>query len=554
MKKAFNFVFIVIILTVFRLNGFYKSGLYLYGNDIKLKYDLSVNAVIIPVFALDKKGNPVFDLKKKDLVLYVEGNPVDINSLSRYSLEEEKKYSEKVKKTIKTPVIKREKVVRERYIFLIIDSIFNSRDGYRRTKEIAEKLIIQGKSSDKFIVIELHPLKGLNYIGGPETGNKFLVERIKSLKLNFNKWSNELFRQKLLGSSFSNDLYGVSEQKTKRFMGLSKAHNESERMRYRNQIIRYSSMLSKFKYALKSITKPKMIFLISEGMAQGSFLETSRGFTSQDGEILKKIADFKKEHSGFNYKFQQWSTLYDSERKDNFKLLFSGMMLGYLGDIVKSINRGNSVLYSINPAKPSDTHDSNISGEMSLKYLAGESGGEYYAGTNAVEIVERINKNTSAYYELSFLIPENIKKNLHIKIRCKRKGVNVNTVQYTELKKKYSDMDKLQKRVFAYNLARGGKWSNLIAKVVNAKINIKKTEGKKENSFEVEFPEAFVGKNADIFIITEDMKNRKVDIKKRKKVLIKATEEIRIKNEENKKYYLAVVELGETRSISLQLK
>ncbi len=542
MKKIFNFVFIVIIFSVFCLNGFFKSGLYLYGNDIKLKYDLSVNAVIIPVFAIDKKGDPVFDLKKRDLVLYVEGKSVEINSLNRYSLEGEESYSDKEKKT---EDIKREKVVRERYIFILIDSVFNSRDGYRRTKEIAEKLILQGREGDRFVVIEIHPLKGLNYIGGPETGNKILVERIKSLKLNFNKWSNELFRQKLLRGSLGNDFYGVTEQETKSFMFLRNIHLDSERMAYRNLIVRYSKLLSKFKYALKSITRPKMVFLISEGMAKGAF---------NIGYKLYEREEKKSSDSDSDRKFQQWSTFYNSEGRNEYANLISGLMLGYLKDIVKAVNKGNSVLYSINSAKPSDTFQPNVSGDMSLKYLAGESGGKYFTGTNTVEIVEKIKKNISAYYELSFLIPENIKKNLHIKIRCKRKGVNVKTVQYTELKKKYSDMDKLQKRVFAYNLAKGGKWSNLIAKVVNAKINIKKTEGKKENSFEVEFPEAFVGKNADIFIITEDMKNRKVDIKKRRKVLIKATEEIRIKNEENKKYYLVVVELGETRSISLQLK
>jgi hypothetical protein len=314
-------------------------------------------------------------------------------------------------------------------------------------------------------------------------------------------------------------------------------------MAYRNLIVRYSKLLSKFKYALKSITRPKMVFLISEGMAKGAFNIGHKSYEREE----KKSSDSDK-------KFQQWSTFYDSERRNEYANLISGLMLGYLKDIVKAVNKGNSVLYSINPAKPSDTYQPNISGDMSLKYLAGESGGEYYTGTNTVEIVERINKNTSAYYELSFLIPENTKKKLHIKIRCKKKGVNVNTVKYTELKKKYNEMDKLQKRVFAYNLAKGGKWSNLIAKVINAKINIKKTEGKKENSFKVEFPEILVGKNADIYIITEDQKNQKVDIKKRKKVLIKSTEEIRIKNEENKKYYLVVVELEKTRSISFQLK
>jgi len=137
-KNIFTSILVLSFFVFFSGNSVYSSP---EEQNIKLKYDVNVNAVIIPVFALDKKGNPVFDLKKKDLVLYVEGNPVKINSLSRYSLEEEEKYSEKVKKTIKIPVEEIEKVVRERYIFILIDSVFNSREGYRRTKEIAEIVV-----------------------------------------------------------------------------------------------------------------------------------------------------------------------------------------------------------------------------------------------------------------------------------------------------------------------------------------------------------------------------------------------------------------------------
>ncbi|MEN8152614.1 MAG: hypothetical protein ABFR75_01205, partial [Acidobacteriota bacterium] len=62
------------------------------------------------------------------------------------------------------------------------------------------------------------------------------------------------------------------------------------------------------------------------------------------------------------------------------------------------------------------------------------------------------------------------------------------------------------------------------------------------------------GKHADIYIITEDPATMKIDIKKRKNILIKDTEEVRIKTEKDKRYYFVVVEPEETHSISVQLK
>ena len=95
----------------------------------------------------------------------------------------------------------------------------------------------------------------------------------------------------------------------------------------------------------------------------------------------------------------------------------------YLDEIVKSINYGGSVIHTINPGRPNDTNDAGISGEMSLRYLAGESGGSYFIGSDTQDIVKRIEKSTSAYYEMVFYIDPGVSDKLEVELKCKREGV-----------------------------------------------------------------------------------------------------------------------------------
>ncbi|MCP5101853.1 MAG: hypothetical protein GY950_00655 [bacterium] len=61
-------------------------GSLLNSREQELSYEVSVSVIRVPFVAVDKKGTPVFDLKKDDLALYVNGQPVPIHSLQRMVL------------------------------------------------------------------------------------------------------------------------------------------------------------------------------------------------------------------------------------------------------------------------------------------------------------------------------------------------------------------------------------------------------------------------------------------------------------------------------------
>ena len=126
----------------------------------KLKYEVAVHAQIVPMFALDSLGNPIFDLKKEDLELWVNEKPYPIYllTLHRFEYQEESQEDQSSSPSRVQTVPRVTPALRElsppskpkRVIFLIIDlqhSDFRSLD---RAKKITAQFIPKDKKIKTF--------------------------------------------------------------------------------------------------------------------------------------------------------------------------------------------------------------------------------------------------------------------------------------------------------------------------------------------------------------------------------------------------------------------
>ena len=138
---------------------------------------------MIPVFAVETQGNPVFDLEKEDMTLYVNGKPRDIAYFKRYDFE-----TSTIEKD-KEQVLPEEK---ERVVFIIVDTMFNSNNGFKRSKDIAGDIVKQGKPGDQFVVFENTIFGGLKHIAGPADSRENLLKKIGKLKRPIEKWASQL--------------------------------------------------------------------------------------------------------------------------------------------------------------------------------------------------------------------------------------------------------------------------------------------------------------------------------------------------------------------------
>ena len=414
-----------------------------------LEYKISVESMLVPLFVVDKAGNPVYDLTKEDLTLFVNGKPIKITHLFQYIFQYDKEIiSKKIIKGTKSPEIIKKP---GRVIFIIIDGTYNSMPGLKRSKEIALKLIQEGIEGDLFIIIKNTPGGGLKHIAGPDGRRSDLIKKIKKIPTYTTIWTRDLHS--------TNDLTNIKGGQAWR-RGYEARRRLVEKREYKNMVKRYSQTLSQLKYALKTITKPKIVFLISEGIADGAF----RGPEEPEGSPI--LPDKK----------------------------YNLFLFNHLKDIVKAVNHGGSVLYTINPQDIIKSVDKGATGEMSLGYLARESGGKYFAGSDVEKIVKSIKKTTAAYYELSFDFKPRLNEKLDLVVKCNRKGIRVHTLVQFEPNKPFIKMELVQKKLFALNIVTGGSWSRMVGNVTKIKArNIKKEKIKDKINvtFNMEIPDLF---------------------------------------------------------------
>jgi hypothetical protein len=476
-----------------------------------LKYKVLVNAMAVPLFVVDTNGNPVFDLKKEELQLSVNNKPVDILEFRRYEFTHDQKIKEEIEvgetDNISQPA-------QDRVLFIILDTMFNSLTGFRRSKEIAINLIEEGLPGDRFIILENNPTGGLKYIGGSESDKKELIKKIKKLCTSPEKWSNSIYSSRLLSNNIDYNPQIDPRLETGAWETLRNLTIDSERQRYQHQVRYFAHVLSQFKYALKTIDKPKIVFFISEGIALGAFrvaLANERGSV----ESKEMIFDRSNKSLGSGEKGFYSILTKDEDTVFDQNKIYSAFMLKYLLDVVRSINYGGSVLYTINPKRTDDINDSEASGEMSLRYLASESGGKYFAGSKPTKIIERVKKTTAAYYEIFFTVLPDMGSDMNIQVECQRKGVRVHSLIHSERNKPYVGMEPVQKKVFALNVATGGSWSRMVGRVMKVKYKKAKTDKKEDKNIytiNIPLPKVMRDQRVDMFSIRMDPETQKTDI------------------------------------------
>jgi VWFA-related protein len=454
------------------------------------EHKISVNAMLIPVFAVDSKGDPVYDLEKEEFKLFVNSKPVEIMNLLRFTFEEDKEVVKTIKIKKEIPVKERT----ERFVFIILDSVFNSFHGYRRAKKIAEGIVTNGSPDDIFIVLENVGTGGLRYIAGTEQDRKEIIKKIRKLKVPTSKWDRSLFLTRPWNDMADTQKYNPGND------GIERSLKYKDQLLYKQQVKHFSRNLRQFKYALKTIVKPKIVFLVSEGIAKNAF---KTDYALIDRSPAGAVSVLKPE-----------PTVKD------VKHFFDQRLFQYLKDMVTTINEGGSVFYTIHPGK--FERDEGASGEMSLRYLASEGGGKFIGGSDTKDIIRHVKRTTAAYYELAFMTDDNMGKKLDIDVKCTREGVKLHTFEKTEKGTAYNQMAPLEKKLFAFNAATGGSWSRMVGKVVRVKYKKHKQEkpgAPNKIPIEIQLPEAMKNRKLDIHVLHYDPKTMKTEIDFKTKIL-----------------------------------
>lgn len=418
----------------------------------------------------------------------------------------------------------------ERYVFVIIDSIFNSRPGLRRSKELAAGLVNNASPGDNFIVLSCNPGSGLQYKIGPTKNKKKLTDTITKIKL------LPVHRRRMKSPKKAADYLTADKRYMKVFMDFNpekpRKDREHEKFQYVTDMKYLSKVLVDLKYALKTITRPKMVYFISEGVSRGAFKE--------EGPLGKP----PQNSGGFR---QQ---LYNEPVREN-QFNTQQFYFTYLKNVAKALNDGGTVMYTLNSRRMRVEDDYDVRGDDSLKFLADESGGQYFRGMDIENIITRVKKSTAAYYEIFFHPESKSTANMKFSVRCERKGVKVHSIVSAGKERSYADMPKIQKKMFAYNLVTAGTWSRMVAKIDKLKykkLKAKTIRGKTVRDIKVTIPQDMIGKQVDVFVLNLNPVTMKADIALTRRT---AGDSMRISVpvEKGKKPFVAVIEPNNVQCI-----
>lgn len=475
-----------------------KSGVY----DDATAHKVRVDIKLLPVYAVTEKGDPVYDLAKEDLELYVNGTKYDIAHLKPYdfgkSRDERKDLEGK-----KQQVLQKEP---DRIVFIIIDQVFNNFVSIKRAKDIANRLVDSGSEGDFFHVMYYSPFKGLQHAVGPTNDKKTLKTAISQITQLPPSRLKDILESNANLVDTSLDLPGrLENQQEMRILDKSLGP-----LHYQIDVQSFERVLSDFKYALKTVDKPKMVFLISKGVARDSF----------------------------NNVFGAYSFTYN--------VTFDAYLFSYFGRIAKAVNEGGSLLYTINSEKIIDSLKIGLAGEVSLREMARRSGGKYFYQSDPDLLTKDIKRTLAAYYELAFTPETKGDLALEIKLKSKRKGVKVNTVKYTEIERPYHEMPDIQKKLFALNIVKKGNWSYSLAKIrrVSSKtVKRDRTGNKVVFTQQVMLPKGLRNSRLDTFVIrvNDRTKDSGVDIYTEE---VKDRVEIKVPGtgEKDEKLYFVIIE------------
>lgn len=483
-----------------------------------LHYDIQVTAQIIPIFAVDKKGNPVYDLKEEEIQLYINKKPYKILDFMSYQVTEEavkKEDSKKVdikeeqKETVSGKIReeqrKRKITIKspERVIFVILDGISNSKSGVRNAKKLAIEIVKTAGPADSIVLLQATPYNGLSYLIGPEKDKKKLIRSLDSLYKNPD-WVM-LVPYVSTARTMARTMAGTELLSSLRTM--RNAELNDSRLGYKKQIRQFRKTIAEFKYALKTIRFPKTVFLVSGGVQSWS-------------------GDF----SGIG------------QFRDNLIKYYETLKQAAI-----DVNKGGSLLYLVNPIPET------LEIRQALSMMSEVSNAKCVSGRDVIEMVKQLKNNTTAYYELAFTHKPELGENFKIKIKCKRKGVKLNTLKYGEKAKPYAEMPKLQKELYALNVATGGSWSRMVGKVkptVYRKLEEIIEKKKIIKKIDVTIPHELKGKKLDVFVLNVDPDTLKADIKLDQQMVgEKENLDVEVEVQKGKVQYIVIIEPEKTHCI-----
>ncbi len=418
---------------------------------------VDVNWWQVPIFVLDKNGNPVLDLKHEDITLLVNGFTVNDFVFHRrdFTKEQESTINHPAEEN-KLPLLNK-----QRRIFFLFDTTISDRLCIQRAKVIAKKILASSPEDIHFTIMSIEPFIGLTIHGetSPDTNREKLIR---------------IINKKIVARRNERTVSNINDS-------ISSIHDTLFIERKINSFFRAFDLLN---FYLKTIEDNKFIYFFTEGVSN-ALIDTNLGALPGSGSRIRK------------------------------SLEKVGQNLGKSGSILFIVNP-NGVDYGAEPGEILDNNSAS-SGEPALENMLDSGGGKYFKGTES-SIVSQIEKIQLAYYEISFPNIQGIKGNsIDISVKSNHPEVSIITMRSLAKNTPYLQMKGIEKELLALNLTSPNRINKKMIEAEDIILTDIKKSGK-NLEFHFDVPQEIIDKNLDLFIIRFPVDNSPPAITKEIKV------------------------------------
>lgn len=386
---------------------------------------IDVDMKVIPFYAVDAQGRPVFDLRAEEVEVLVDGAPVAVDAFD--AMAQAGAAGAPAVASQPAPAKAR------RHVILLFDVAFSSIQGVRNGQALARQLLKDLPESDVLYLVTNDLRTGFEQKVGPvpasAKGRQQVLAQIEGLRgrsyrqFSHNPTADLGFNS--AGASASGSGRGKNGQPKSQMTGIWDGLNLNENSEYLELGRDLGEAMGRLATDLRRINEPKLLVFLSQGLKKDLYFEGSRYGLQVSTEAVKQ----------------------DAWQADGLVKIFTDSMQaladsGTMALFVNLDDRTQGATLQDNP----------------LRHMASTSGGLYLEGNDPKVVEARVTGSTAAYYEAGFYLGQQAGevKRARVEVRSRRPGVELWAPASLKTRETWRGLDEHARKALIVDLVEGG--------------------------------------------------------------------------------------------------
>ncbi len=449
------------------------GGLHAQSPGEPVSDSIDVEIKIVPFYAVDEEGKPVFDLKQEEVEVRLDGKPVPVDTFDVFNEATPDAAAGQATPATPAPEAKGRKP--RRHVVLFFDIAFSTPRGFESGQEFAAKMVDGLPKEDLLYLVSHDFTAGLKQRLGPvaasASGKAKMLAALKELKPDIGQITPE--------SEFSMEIASRGA-KTRRGgpSGQNMVIDEPLRTTQQAQLEGTARSLVEAMEALSDqfqrIQEPKLMVFLSQGIDPVLYWSGS-------DQKLAGVSETSLIVSGQNF-----TGIHQLFEKPLKRLADSGAM---------------SLFVNLD-----DQAARQRVADPSMEHMARASGGLYLGGVDAAVVNDRFTRSTAAFYEAGFYLTAANRKASRAKLEVivNRPGVRTWSAGALKTRETWRGLSEEARRLLVVDLIEGEARSRKAVRLnlQNLPGNVrggKTAAGTTLLQFQAGWPQELTGRKIDLY-------------------------------------------------------